>query len=272
MQPMVTMALRAARSAGEIIFRSFEQVDRINVEEKGAHDFVTEVDRASERAILAALKKTYPTHGFLAEESGLEPGKGEGADWLWVIDPLDGTTNFIHGLPHFAISIAVKHKGVVEHGVIFDPMRQEEFTASRGRGASVNGRRMRVTPKRTLDGALIGTGFPFRPEQRTYFPNYMNMFADIAEPTAGIRRAGAAALDLAYVAAGRMDGFWEFGLSEWDMAAGTLMVLEAGGLVSDAIGGHDYLRTGNVVCGNPKLLKQLLQTIQPHLHESQRNG
>ncbi|MDP2149423.1 MAG: inositol-1-monophosphatase [Parvibaculum sp.] len=270
MQPMLNMALRAARAAGDLIRQSAEKVDLVDVEAKGINDYVTKVDRAAERAIMDVLQKTYPTHGFLGEETGLRDGKGEGADWLWIIDPLDGTTNFIHGFPQFAVSIAVQHKGVTEHAVVLDPMRREEFTGSRGRGAAMNGRRLRVTSRKNLEGALIGTGFPFRPDQHSNMDNYLGMFRDVAMQTAGMRRAGAAALDLAYVAAGRLDGFFEFGLQPWDVAAGDLLIREAGGLVSDFAGGHGYLESGNVVAGNPKLLKSLLTTLAPHLNDSLR--
>ncbi|MDE3736876.1 MULTISPECIES: inositol-phosphate phosphatase [Pseudomonas] len=268
MQPMLNIALRAARSAGELIFRSIERLDVISVNEKDAKDYVTEVDRAAELAIVHALRKAYPNHSILGEEGGLLEGKGEGADYLWIIDPLDGTTNFIRGVPHFAVSIACKYKGRLEHAVVLDPVRQEEFTASRGRGAALNGRRLRVSPRKSLEGALLGTGFPFRDSQIDNLDNYLGMFRSLVGQTAGIRRAGSASLDLAYVAAGRFDAFWEFGLSEWDMAAGALLVQEAGGLVSDFTGGHDFLEKGHVVAGNTKCFKAVLTAIQPHLPPS----
>lgn len=268
MQPMLNIALRAARSAGELIFRSIERLDVISVNEKDAKDYVTEVDRAAEQTIVAALRKAYPTHAIMGEEGGFIEGSGEGADYLWVIDPLDGTTNFIHGVPHFAVSIACKYKGRLEHAVVLDPVRQEEFTASRGRGAALNGRRLRVSGRKSLEGALLGTGFPFRDNQIDNLDNYLNMFRSLVGQTAGIRRAGAAGLDLAYVAAGRYDAFWEFGLSEWDMAAGALLVQEAGGLVSDFTGSHEFLEKGHIVAGNTKCFKALLTTIQPHLPPS----
>ena len=265
MHPMLNTALSVARSTGDMISKAFEQVDLVDVEAKGANDFVTKVDRASEERIIDGLRKRYPDHSFLGEENGLVEGQGEGKDYVWVIDPLDGTTNFIHGVPHFAISIGLKIKGQLEVAVVLDPMRKEEFTASRGRGAQLNGRRLRVTSRSKLDGALLATGFPFRPDQNRIFDSYLGMFGDFARSTAGIRRAGAAALDLAYVASGRYDGFWEFGLSEWDMAAGTLLVTEAGGLIGDPKGGMDHLKSGDVVCAPPKLFKAMLQTIHPHL-------
>lgn len=263
MQPMLNTALSVARTTAEMIYRAYEQVDTIEVESKGANDFVTQVDRASEQRIIEGLRKRYPRHSFLGEESGLQ--EGEDKDYVWVIDPLDGTTNFIHGIPHFAISIALKVKGQLEVAVVLNPMNKEEFTASRGRGAQLNGRRIRVSKQTKLQNALLATGFPFRPGQDRIFNAYMGMFQDLARTTAGIRREGAASLDLAYVAAGRYDGFWEFGLSEWDTAAGALLITEAGGLLGDLNGRMDHLRTGNIVCAPPKLFKAMLQTIHPHM-------
>ncbi|HHX36275.1 MAG TPA: inositol monophosphatase [Gammaproteobacteria bacterium] len=268
MQPMLNIALRAARGAGELIMRSIERLDTISVSEKDAKDYVTEIDRAAEQHIITAILKAHPNHGINAEESGRIAGKDEGADYEWIIDPLDGTTNFIRGVPHFAVSIACKYRGRIEHAVIIDPIRQEEFTASRGRGAAFNGRRMRVSKRKTLDTALLATGFPFRVGQLEYMDNYMSMFKDLAVQSAGIRRAGAASLDLAYVAAGRYDAFWEYGLSEWDMAAGALLIQEAGGLISDFNGGHNYLDSGHIVAGGPKCFKAVLTTIQPFVPHS----
>ena len=265
---MVTIALRAAHKAGDIIAQGYEQLDVLKVQNKEANDYVTEIDKASERAIIASLKKTYPDHGFLGEESGHQPGEGEGADYLWIIDPLDGTTNFIHGVPHFAVSIACVYRGKVEHAVVYNPISREEFTASRGKGAALNGRRIRVANRINLRGALLATGFPFRQDQMTGLDNYLSMFRSLIGLTSGIRRFGAASLDLAYVAAGRFDGFWEFGLKPWDMAAGILLIQEAGGLVGDFRGGHSHLDKGQVVCGNPKIFKEILTTIQPYLSDS----
>lgn len=265
MQPMLTIALRAARSAGEFIFRATERLDSLSPQQKQANDYVSEVDKQAEEMIIAALQKAYPNHGILGEETGLIKGKDEGEDYLWIIDPLDGTTNFLRGVPHYAVSIACQYKGRLEHAVVLDPVRQEEFTASRGRGAAVNGKRIRVSARKSLEGALLGTGFPFRQDQLAGLDNYLGMFRDLVGMTSGIRRAGAASLDLAYVAAGRYDAFWESGLSSWDMAAGVLLIQEAGGLVSDFSGGHDFLDSGHVVAGNPKCFKAVLQTIQPHL-------
>lgn len=265
MQPMLNIALRAARSAGELIYRSMERLDVLTVNEKEANDYVSEIDRAAEQTIINHLRKTYPDHGFHAEESGFQPGQGEGADIVWIIDPLDGTTNFLRGVPHFAVSIACRIKGRIEHAVILDPVRQEEFTASRGRGAALNGKRLRVSNRKSLDGALLGTGFPFKQDQIDDLDNYLGMFRSLVGQTAGIRRCGAASLDLAYVAAGRYDAFWEFGLAEWDMAAGGLLIQEAGGLISDFTGGHQFLEKGQVVAGSPKCFKAVLTAIQPHL-------
>ncbi|MFP1682315.1 inositol-1-monophosphatase [Alloalcanivorax sp. C16-1] len=270
--PQVNIALRAARQAGTLIRRAAENSDPLKVDRKGANDFVTQVDKAAEARIIEVIRKAYPDHGILAEEGGEQPGRGDGADYLWVIDPLDGTTNFIHGFPQYAVSIALKIKGRVEHGVVYDPLREEEFTASRGRGAALNGRRLRVTGRASLDGALIGTGFPFRKDQMAYLDAYMGMFRAIAEDAAGLRRPGAAALDLAWLAAGRTDGFFELGLQEWDMAAGTLLITEAGGLVGDLVGGHNHLSRGNLVAGTPKVFKGLLQKIKPHLTDSLKRG
>ena len=263
MQPMLNTALEVARSTADMIYKAYERVDTLDVEAKVTNDYVTKVDKASEERIIEGLRKRYPDHSFLGEEFGLQEGRDK--DYVWVIDPLDGTTNFIHGVPQFAISIGLKVRGQMEVGVVVNPVSKEEFTASRGRGAQLNGRRIRVSKRAKLEGALLSTGFPFRPDQNKIFDSYLGMFGDFSRSTAGIRRAGAAALDLAYVAAGRYDGFWEFGLQEWDMAAGSLLVTEAGGLIGDLNGGMDYLKTGNVVCAPPKLFKAMLQTIHPHM-------
>lgn len=268
MQPMLNIALRAARSAGELIVRATERLDIVAISEKDAHDYVSEVDRAAEQSIIYGLRKAYPDHAILAEESGLLPGNGAGKDYQWIVDPLDGTTNFLRGVPHYAVSIACTHKGRLEHAVVLDPVRQEEFTASRGRGAALNGKRIRVTKRKSLEGALLSTGFPFRDNQLEELDYYLNMLRALTGPTAGLRRAGAASLDLAYVAAGRFDAYWEYGLSEWDMAAGALLVQEAGGLTGDFTGNPQFLEKGHVVAGNPKCFKAVLTAIQPHLPPS----
>lgn len=263
MEPMLTMALRAARKAGEIIERALERVDLLEIEEKGQNDFVSEVDRKSEQEIIYNLKKAYPTHGFRGEESGVT-GDPE-SDYQWIIDPLDGTTNFLHGIPHFAVSIGCMHKGQLLHGVVLDPVKREEFTASKGKGATLNGRRLRVSNRRSLEGALIGTGIPFSGFALEHMEPYLNCVREIAGQTAGLRRPGAAALDLAYVAAGRYDGFWEMSLKPWDMAAGVLLIKEAGGMISDFKGGNDFMESGNVVCATPKVFKSLLQIVSKHM-------
>lgn len=237
--------------------RQLERVDSLNVTAKGRNDFVTEVDHQAEQIIIDAIHKAYPNHGILAEESGTQGGD----EFVWIIDPLDGTTNFLHGFPHFAVSIAVQHRSQIVHGVIFDPGRQELFTASRGEGAQLDNRRIRVSRRSNLDSALLGTGFPFR--ELSNLDGYMTTLQAFLPVCAGIRRAGSAALDLAYVAAGRLDGFWEFGLKRWDIAAGALLILEAGGFVSDAHGGASYLENGDIVAGNPKIAKRMLQTLHP---------
>lgn len=259
MHPMLNIAVRAARSAGNIIVRNLDRLDTLTVQTKDRNDFVSEVDRQAEQEIIGILRKAYPDHGVLAEESGRQTGN----DYQWIIDPLDGTTNYLHGFPQFAVSIGLQHKGRLEQGVVYDPLRQELFTATRGAGATLNDRRIRVTSRRSLDGALLGTGFPFKSQQ--HLDAYLAMFRSLFPMTAGIRRPGSAALDLAYVAAGRLDGFWEIGLSIWDMAAGVLLIQEAGGLSSDFRGGHDYLENGNLVAGNPKVFAEILKTIRPHL-------
>ena len=263
MEPMVNIALRAARKAGENIGRAADDLDRIDVQAKGANDFVTEVDVAAEQEIIYHLHKAYPDHAILGEEGGLVGD--EDAEYRWLIDPLDGTTNFIRGIPHYAVSIACLRNGKVEHAVIVDPVRREEFTASRGRGAQLNGRRLRVSKLASLDGALLGTGIPFKDHCDDRLEPYARSIQVLAAQCAGIRRAGAAALDLAYVAAGRLDAFWEIGLSPWDIAAGALLVREAGGLVADINGSDNYLQSGNVVCGNPKCFKAVLQATRPLL-------
>lgn len=260
---MLKIALRAARKAGELIERAVEHIDVIAVESKERNDFVTTIDRAAEKEILYHLQKAYPTHSFHCEESGFI--QGEDKDYEWIIDPLDGTTNFIHSIPHFAISIACKFRGQIEHAVVLDPIKREEFTASRGRGAALNDRRMRVSNGKGLEGTLIGTGIPFNGVALSNMTPYLACLQEIAGQTAGIRRSGSAALDLAYVAAGRFDGFWEMNLKEWDCAAGVLLIKEAGGLVSDLKGGNTYLKTGNIVCASPRVFKPLVQITQKHL-------
>jgi len=264
MSPMLSIAVKAARRAGSLINRATQDVDLLTVERKGVSDYVSEVDRLAEQAIVETMLEAYPDHAILAEEGGAQ-GR---SDYLWVIDPLDGTTNFLHGFPQFAVSIGLQIKGVLNLAVVYDPTRNELFTAERGRGAHLNDRRLRVSKQTRLQESLIGTGFPYR--DFSYLDDYLKMFRELLPKTAGLRRPGCASLDLAYVAAGRYDGFWEAGLKPWDLAAGVLLIQEAGGLVTDFDGGENYMATGNVVGGNPKVFSQLLQVIQPHMSERLR--
>lgn len=261
--PFVNIAITAARSAGNIIIRSLDRLDKLLVSEKKPNDYVTEIDQKAEQAIIAVIRKAYPGHAILGEEGGEVSGV-TGNDYTWIIDPIDGTRNFIHGFPQFAVSIAVSHKGKIEHGVIYDPVRQEIFSASRGKGAQLNDRRIRVSARKNLEECLMGTGCPAR-----HSPECVAAYTDSIKtmlPLCGdVRRAGAATLDLAYVAAGRLDGFWEAGLHVWDVAAGSLLIKEAGGIVCDFVGGEGYLDTGNIIAANPKLIKQLLKHLKPHL-------
>jgi myo-inositol-1(or 4)-monophosphatase len=262
MHPTLNIAIKAARRASSIINRASLNLDLLKVSTKQQSDFVTEVDKAAEAAIIEILREAYPDHSILAEETGVTAG-ARGTDYQWIIDPLDGTTNFIHGMPQYAVSIALAHKGIVTQAVVYDPTCNELFTASKGGGAFLNERRLRVSKRAKLQDALIGTGFPYRAFQ--HIDAYLGMLRELLQTTAGVRRPGAAALDLAYVAAGRYDGFWEIGLSPWDMAAGGLLITEAGGLVGDLRGETDFLQTGNIVAGTPKIFAQLLQVIGRHL-------
>ncbi len=262
MHPMLTIAVKAARRAGSIINQASQNLDLLNVSKKSHSDYVSEVDGAAEDAIIKVLLAAYPDHAILAEESG-HRGDEKNSEYQWIIDPLDGTTNFLHGFPKYSVSIAVKHKGVLSHAVVYDPTNNELFTATRGGGAFLNDRRIRVSKRTRLEDCLIGTGIPFR--DLTHLDAYIAMFKDIIPRTAGIRRPGSAALDLAYVANGRYDGFWEIGLAPWDMAAGCLLITEAGGLVGDLEGNETQLESGQIIAGNPKIFGQLLQVIAPHL-------
>jgi len=252
---MLNIGIRAARAAGDQIIRYMDRVQDIPVSSKGRNDFVTEVDRRAETIIMDTIRKSYPGHAFIAEESGVH-GEDE---YQWVIDPLDGTTNYLHGFPQFAVSIALKYRGVLDQAVVYDPLRQELFTASRGGGALMNNRRIRVSKQHSLEGALLGTGFPFGDTDKLEL--FISTFRAIFPTTSGIRRAGAASLDLAYVACGRLDGFWEFNLKEWDIAAGALLILEAGGLVSGMDGGNSYLQNGNILAANPKLHAEMQKSF-----------
>ena len=255
LHPMINVAVKAARAAGAIINRAALDVESVRVSQKQVNDFVTEVDQAAEVAIIETLLAAYPGHGIWAEESGRTHG-AQDSDYVWIIDPLDGTTNFIHGLPVYCVSIALAVKGKVEQAVIYDPTRNDLFTATRGRGAFLNDRRLRVSKRVRLQECLISTGFPFR--QGDDFNTYLRMMGDVMQRTAGLRRPGAAALDLAYVAAGFTDGFFETGLQPWDVAAGSLLVTEAGGLVGNFTGEADFLEQKECLAGTPRIYGQLV--------------
>lgn len=262
MHALLNVAVMAAHRGGDNLLRSLKKLDRIKIEQKGRNDFVSEADRAAEAAVIDVILKHYPDHSILAEESG---SQGE-SDHQWVIDPLDGTTNFLHGCPIFCVSIALLINGRPEHAVIYDPLRQELFTASRGQGAQLDGRKIRVSGATRLDHALLGTGFPYRDSNESLGP-YMKMFTRAIEHSAGVRRPGSAALDLAYVAAGRFDGFWETGLAKWDIAAGALIVREAGGIISGLDGRENYLDDGHVLTGTPKIYGALARLFAPDIRE-----
>ena len=258
LHPMLNIAIKAARAAGAIINRASLDLDLLKVGSKGPNDFVSEVDRAAEQAIIEPLLEAYPGHGILAEESGREHGAAD-SEYVWIIDPLDGTTNFLHGLPVYAVSIALAHRDIVQQAVVYDPTRNDLFYASRGRGAFLNDRRLRVSKRTRLAEALVGTGFPFR--RGDDFRRYLQMFEDVMQHCAGLRRPGAAALDLCYVAAGWYDAFFEAGLSPWDIAAGSLLVTEAGGLIGNFTGDADCLYQREVIAGTPRVYGQLVQLL-----------
>lgn len=261
LHPMLNVAIKAARAAGSIINRASLDLDVLKVGAKGVNDFVTEVDHAAEAVIIKTLLEAYPQHGILAEESGREHGNPQ-SEYQWIIDPLDGTTNFIHGLPIYAVSIALAHRGVVQQAVVYDPTRNDLYHASKGRGAFLNDRRLRVSKRTRLGDALVGTGFPFR--KGDAFKRYLRLFEDVMMQTAGVRRPGAASLDLCFVAAGYYDAFFEMGLSPWDVAAGSLIVTEAGGLVGNFTGEADFLQQREVLAGTPKIYAQLVPILQPY--------
>ncbi len=261
LHPMLNVAIKAARAAGAIINRASLDLDIIKVGAKAYNDFVTEVDHAAEAVIIKTLLEAYPQHAILAEESGKEHGNQK-SDYQWIIDPLDGTTNFIHGLPIYAVSIALAHRGQVQQAVVYDPTRNDLFHASKGRGAYLNDRRLRVSRRTRLSDALVGTGFPFR--RGDNFKRYLKLFEDVMQQTAGVRRPGAASLDLCYVAAGYYDAFFETGLSPWDVAAGSLIITEAGGLVGNFTGESDFLHQREVLAGTPKIYAQLVPLLQPY--------
>ena len=259
MHPMLNIATRAARSAGDLILRSTDNIGALKVRQQSKSEFASEIDKSAEREIIRIINGAYPDHGIIAEESGHHPGN----EYIWIIDPLDGTTNFLHGFPQYSISIALTHKGKLTQGVIFDPLRDELFCASRGAGALLNNRKIRVSQQMHLQGSLLGTGFPFK--HRQHIDPYLEMFKALHIDSAGIRRAGSTALDLAYLAAGRLDGFWEIGLRPWDMAAGVLLIQEAGGVVTDFSFDHHFMTSGNIIAGNPKMHQIIYNTINPHI-------
>ncbi len=248
MHALLNVAVMAARRAGNTLVRKMVALDKLKVEQKGYNDYVSDADRVAEKAVIACIHKHYPDHAIHAEESGVQ---GE-SDTVWIIDPLDGTTNYLHGFPVFCVSIGVQVKGRIEHGVVYDPLRQELFTASRGQGTHLDNHRVRVSGQKHLERALIGTGFPFRQADKEITP-YLDMLGKVVRNTSGVRRPGAAALDLAYVAAGRLDAFWETGLAPWDLAAGSLLIREAGGIVSGLDGSEDFLDSGHILAGTPKI-------------------
>lgn len=262
MQPMANLALRAAREAGKQIARAYDRPDLVKTSEKGLNDYVTNMDRQAERVIIELLREKYPDHKYTGEENTYEPESNKPSDFEWVIDPIDGTANFVHGIPHFCVSIACLHKGKLEHGVILDPIRQEEFVASRGKGCSFNGTRVRVRPNQELTSAMIATSGGGWAEQSAA---QGAVCAELMEHHAMTRQGGSAALDLAYIAAGKLDGMWMQNLSLWDMAAGVLMVLEAGGLVGDFSGGATHLKTGKLIAAGPKVFKALTPVVNKHL-------
>ncbi|WP_370557976.1 inositol-1-monophosphatase [Edwardsiella tarda] len=264
MHPMLNIAVRAVRKAGNLIAKSYETPDAVEASQKGSNDFVTNVDRDAEHLIIETIRKSYPQHTIISEECG--ELLGEDHEIQWVIDPLDGTTNFIKRLPHFSVSIAVRIKGRTEVAVVYDPMRNELYTATRGQGAQLNGYRLRTGQAKDLNGTILATGFPFKVKHHA--ATYIKMVDKLFTQCADFRRTGSAALDLAYVAAGRVDGFFEIGLKPWDFAAGELLVREAGGLVTDFVGGHGYLASGNVVAGNPRVVKSLLGALRDELSDA----
>jgi len=255
MHPLLNTAIKAARKAGTVILRYADHLDRLSIETKGRNDFVTEVDRLAEAEIIQTIRNAYPDHAILAEESGEQAG----SQYKWIIDPLDGTTNFLHGYPQYAVSIAVSNEGKLDQAVVFDPLRNEMFIASRGKGARLNDRKIRVSKTVDMAAALLGTGFPFKEFDRLDL--WIETFRELLPMTSGVRRAGSAALDLAHLASGRLDGFWEFGLKPWDMAAGCLLIQEAGGIVTDINGTDSYLETGNIVAGTVKIYEAMLKIL-----------
>lgn len=269
MEPMVVMAARAAQRVGQEILNAHQNRHKIelNIESKGLEGLVTQIDRYSEELVIALLRESYPNHSFLGEEFGLQEGQGNDADWCWVIDPLDGTHNFVHGVPHFSVSIGVQKNGVTEHGVVYDPVRDELFSASRGKGARLNQRRIQVSERKTISRGLFTTGHPVERkrggETVSYAAQHFASLQKICEAGGQVRRLGSAALDLAYVAAGRFDGYFEMSLKPWDICAGELIVNEARGTVVDHTGAHNAMTTGSIFACNVKMLKPLMQMVVP---------
>lgn len=263
MHPMQTIAIKAARRAANIILRASNNLESVRSHLKSHNNYVTEIDVAAEKAIIETIQTSYPDHGFLSEESFNKTRLGE-KEYQWIIDPLDGTTNYIHGYPHYSISIALAHRGQLVQGVVYDPIRNDLFVARKGQGAYLNDRRIRASTRHQLSDCLIATGFPY--SDFSQLNQYLNIFSELIKKTAGLRREGSAALDLCYVASGRVDGFWEFNLKTWDIAAGALIAQEAGAIVTDFHGNSDWLLTGDIVAANPKILAHLLKVIAPHLN------
>lgn len=260
MHPLLNVAVMSARRAGSTLIKKMVNLEKLRIEQKGHNDYVSDADRAAEKAVIDCILKHYPDHAILAEESGAQ---GE-SDTVWIIDPLDGTTNYLHGFPVFAVSIGVQINGRMEHGVVYDPLRQELFTASRGQGAHLEGRRIRVSGQEQLERALVGTGFPFRQADKEIQP-YLDMLGKVVRNTSGVRRPGAAALDLAYVAAGRLDAFWETGLAPWDIAAGSLLIREAGGMVTGLDGSETFMESGHILTGTPRIYRELAKLCGPEI-------
>jgi len=262
MHALLNVAVMAARRAGSALIKKMVNLDKLKIEQKAHNDYVSDADHAAEKAVINCILKHYPDHAIHAEESGVQ---GE-SDTVWIVDPLDGTTNYLHGFPVFAVSIGVQIKGRMEHAVVYDPLRQELFTASRGQGAHLDGRRIRVSGQKQLERSLVGTGFPYRQADAEIGP-YMDMLGKVIRSTSGVRRPGAAALDLAYVAAGRLDAFWETGLEPWDLAAGSLLIREAGGMISGLDGSENFLSTGHVLTGTPRIYREIAKLCGPEIRK-----
>ncbi|WP_158160879.1 inositol-1-monophosphatase [Grimontia hollisae] len=266
MHPMLNIAIRAARKAGDFIAKSAENADNVETVQKGSNDFVTNIDKAAEQIIIDVIKKSYPEHNIVTEEAGVVTGKDK--DYQWIIDPLDGTTNFVKRLPHFSVSIALRIKSRTEIACVYDPIRNELFSAQRGAGAQLNSKRIRVGTAKDLSGTILATGFPFKAKQHS--EGFMKVLSALFIDCADFRRTGSAALDLCYVAAGRVDGFFELGLKPWDIAAGELIAREAGALCTDFTGGTDYIQSGNIVAANPRVLKGILAKIRDNANEAMK--